>query len=74
MANDGPRSMRNAMPAQDQGREHYVLVATVEQLAAAQAFVKKNFEYVIFGIIIISALPAIIEFLRARQRAGVGSG
>jgi membrane-associated protein len=31
-------------------------------------FVKKNFSLVIFGIIILSILPAIIEFLRERHR------
>jgi len=32
-------------------------------------FVKKNFSLVIFAIIIISVLPAIIEFLRSRKRS-----
>lgn len=31
-------------------------------------FVKKNFEFVILGIIFISVLPIIIEFLRSRYR------
>ena len=34
-----------------------------------QPFVKKNFQLVIFAIIIISALPAIFEFFRARRDA-----
>jgi len=35
----------------------------------ALPFVKKNFTYVIFAIIIVSVIPAVVEFIRAR-RAG----
>jgi membrane-associated protein len=34
-----------------------------------QPFIKRNFQYVILGIIVISVLPAVIEFLRARSQA-----
>ncbi|MBK6917546.1 MAG: DedA family protein [Deltaproteobacteria bacterium] len=30
-------------------------------------FVKKNFTYVIFAIIIVSVIPAVVEFIRARR-------
>lgn len=30
-------------------------------------FVKKNFTYVIFAIIIVSVMPAVVEFIRARR-------
>lgn len=30
-------------------------------------FVKKNFTYVIFAIIIVSVIPAVVEFVRARR-------
>jgi membrane-associated protein len=36
-----------------------------------QEFVKKQFHYVILGIIVISLLPAIWEFLRARRGSAV---
>jgi len=32
--------------------------------------VKRNFHFVIFAIIVISCLPAVIEYLRARRQAG----
>jgi membrane-associated protein len=32
-------------------------------------FVKKNFQYVILAIIIVSAIPAIVEFIRARRES-----
>jgi membrane-associated protein len=32
-----------------------------------QAFVKRNFQYVILAIIVISVMPAVIEFVRARR-------
>ena len=32
--------------------------------------VKKNFTYVIIGIVIVSVLPGVIEFVRSRRRAG----
>jgi membrane-associated protein len=34
-----------------------------------QPFVKKNFEFVVLGIIFISAIPAVVEFIRARKEA-----
>ena len=33
-------------------------------------FVRKNLEYLIFGIIIVSMLPGIIEVIRHRRAAG----
>jgi membrane-associated protein len=35
--------------------------------------VKKNFQYVILGIIIVSVLPIVIEFWRARRNRTAGS-
>lgn len=32
-------------------------------------FVKKNFTYVIFGIIVVSLMPAVIELIKARREA-----
>jgi membrane-associated protein len=32
-------------------------------------FVKKNFTYVIFGIIVVSLMPAVFEFIKARREA-----
>lgn len=37
-----------------------------------QPFVKRNFQYVILAIIIISVMPAVIEYLRARAQAKKG--
>lgn len=34
-------------------------------------FVKKNFEIVIFGIIGISLIPMVVEFIKMRNKAGV---
>ena len=37
-----------------------------------QPFVKKNFTYVILGIIIISVIPVVIEFIKARRASKTG--
>ncbi|MFN7868511.1 MAG: hypothetical protein ACK5TX_14000, partial [Planctomyces sp.] len=45
-------------------------------------FVKKNFEYVILGIVVVSLLPVVIEWVSAvregrrgrEQSGGVGAG
>jgi membrane-associated protein len=42
------------------------------RLFGQMAWVKKNFELVIVAIVIISVLPVIVEFIRARRAARVG--
>lgn len=41
-------------------------------LFGGMPFVKKNFELVIVGIVIVSVLPMVIEFIRAKQAAKAG--
>jgi membrane-associated protein len=36
--------------------------------------VKKNFTLVVFAIILVSVLPAVIEFLKARRQTAAGAG
>jgi membrane-associated protein len=38
----------------------------------SNAFVKKNFELVIVAIVVISVLPMVVEFIRARRAAKAG--
>ena len=45
---------------------------TLGYLFGNQPAVKKNFSYVILGIIIVSVIPIVVEFVRARRERGQG--